>query len=206
MSTQQQRQEWRELAAAATPGEWDGTFGVVKVRGETIFVGRLGPQAHHDAAFIAAARAAVPALLADVDALQAEAARAYQRGWDDANRTAEALHVDLTQEDADNTAARQNAWQGDKIRALTQERDALAAELERVRAEAAQDRRAGANKLAQADAEIDGLRAQLERVRAQVADYIRQENEAADDERYNSMFRAPMFDDDSAHTPTPGTR
>ena len=69
MSTEQERQEWRELAAAATPGEWF-------YRSQCIYGGivlacviPIRDNADADAAFIAAARTAVPALLADVDAL-----------------------------------------------------------------------------------------------------------------------------------------
>lgn len=76
-STQQQRQEWRELEAAATPGEWEikshGSAGLAITTGkyERVFtVARIFEW--DNAAFIAAARAAVPALLADVDALTQE--------------------------------------------------------------------------------------------------------------------------------------
>jgi vacuolar-type H+-ATPase subunit I/STV1 len=51
--------------------------------------------------------------------------------------------------------------------------------------------------LKESEAERDALAAELAQVRAQlatatdtIADYIRAENEAADDERYNAMFRA----------------
>jgi len=93
MSTQQQRQEWRDDADE-----------LAKRAPMTPFVG-----------LAIDCSAAIVALLADVDALQAE-------------------------------------------------REALAAELARVRGEAADDRRAGATKLMQADAEIDGLRAQVARL------------------------------------------
>ena len=86
MSTQEQRAEWRELAAAATPGEWYKRDEGVWLKNELQYVynaivttdeadiAALGAEdsCHADAAFIAAARAAVPALLADVDALTQE--------------------------------------------------------------------------------------------------------------------------------------
>lgn len=84
MSTQEQRQQWRELADAATPGEWmlgytcgwaDGApYTNVNVETIDATIAGLGEQDEctADAAFIVAARAAVPALLADVDALTAE--------------------------------------------------------------------------------------------------------------------------------------
>ena len=86
MSTQQQRQEWRELAAAATPGEWVPTWNWEHTESYEIPISAWGegptrygselsqcaPQAEADAAFIAAARSAVPQLLADGDALTQE--------------------------------------------------------------------------------------------------------------------------------------
>ena len=115
MTTQEQRQQWRALAQAATPGEWwveqhsgilhDGTPSTCAVlTSDEYDMASFGDdeQAMFDAVFIAAARTAVPQLLADVDA-------------------------------------------------LTQERDALAAELARVRGE-----------LAQAELEISGIAADLD--------------------------------------------
>ena len=76
MSTQQQRQEWRELAAALVPGDWNVRPDThLVVRGPWIVVSVSlsdADETQATAAFIAAARAAVPALLADVDALSAE--------------------------------------------------------------------------------------------------------------------------------------
>ncbi len=111
MSTQQQRQEWRELAAAATPGEWTYIETASKWRIESDENGLIVDAFAMDTAdarFIAAARAAVPALLADVDALTAE-------------RDAANVSCKAALRDAAN---------------MRRERDALAAELERVRAQA----------------------------------------------------------------------
>jgi hypothetical protein len=90
MSTAEQRQEWARLAEAATPGEWRAT-NEVETRGnpfafylfvaaDDIFHTMCGGQyeshsATANALFIAASRAAVPALLADVDRLTQFAAR-----------------------------------------------------------------------------------------------------------------------------------
>ena len=83
MVTEQQAQEWRELAEAATPGPWWITknpefFAVVASHpvevGDTFIAvvdGELSKDSEHDAAFIAAARTAVPALLAERDDLAA---------------------------------------------------------------------------------------------------------------------------------------
>jgi hypothetical protein len=78
MSTEQQRQQWRELAAAATPGDWQfGGYHDLDDYDVHVFDGDnvtyIAQSCYDiDAYFIAAARAAVPQLLADVDALQAE--------------------------------------------------------------------------------------------------------------------------------------
>ncbi len=127
MSTEQQRQQWQELAAAATPGEW----GYDKLQWQCVISApnRVIASAHPystvgddapNAAFIAAARAAVPQLLADVDALQAER-DAYARNLADAQS-------DIAAEVAERER-------------VAAERDALAAELERVRAQLAESER-----------------------------------------------------------------
>jgi len=78
MSTEQQRQQWQELAAAATPGDWQfGGYHDLDDYDVHVFDGDnvtyIAQSCYDiDAYFIAAARAAVPQLLADVDALQAE--------------------------------------------------------------------------------------------------------------------------------------
>jgi hypothetical protein len=88
MTTQEQRAEWSALAQAATPGEWAANtvrdtrldIDVVWVENSMASIVWCGAanrlDVHANAAFIAAARAAVPALLADVDALTAENANA----------------------------------------------------------------------------------------------------------------------------------
>ncbi len=40
--------------------------------------------------------------------------------------------------------------------------------------------------------EVERLQGELATTRVTIADYIRAENEAADDERYNDMFRAQV--------------
>lgn len=125
MSTQQQRQEWRELAEALVPGEWNVRPDThLVVRGPWIVVSVSlsdAAETQATAAFIAAAREAVPQLLADVDALQAErdalAAELAERTTV-TEQISMALHVRDTQ-----------------LTAAIAERDALAAELERVRAQ-----------------------------------------------------------------------
>ena len=85
MSTEQQRQAWRELDAARTPGEWEarqhnvigfGAETVLYVEKDGDLVADCGPAdlpiAAADAAFIAASSTAVPAMLADVDRLNRE--------------------------------------------------------------------------------------------------------------------------------------
>jgi hypothetical protein len=85
MSTAEQRQEWARLAGAATPGVWtveqhsgilhEGTPSTCAVlTTEEYDLASFGDseQAMFDSAFIAASRAAVPALLADVERLTAE--------------------------------------------------------------------------------------------------------------------------------------
>lgn len=94
MMTDEQLQEWSVLAEAATPGPWksgwnwqdtisDGKSawgeGPVHV-GEKL--SQVAPQAIADAAFIAAAREAVPALVAEVRRLRAELAAAQAVAWE----------------------------------------------------------------------------------------------------------------------------
>jgi hypothetical protein len=75
MSTAEQRQEWARLAEAATPGEWVASFGVTwdvvvgKLKKVITRTSGINNNTRADAAFIAASRTAVPALLADVDRL-----------------------------------------------------------------------------------------------------------------------------------------
>jgi hypothetical protein len=82
MSTEQQRQEWARLAEAATPGEWvveqhsgilhegaPSTCAVLTTEEYDLASFGDSEQAMFDATFIAASRAAIPALLADVDRL-----------------------------------------------------------------------------------------------------------------------------------------
>lgn len=64
MISDEQAAEWRELADAATEGPWDT---------DRLFIAHN--HAAEDAAFIAAARTAVPALLAERERLTAEAER-----------------------------------------------------------------------------------------------------------------------------------
>ena len=85
--------DWRRLAEAATEGPWvvdegygtsfDGTNSTVlyvaSAADRSSYIASLGSPIYgdhgdHDAQFIAAARSAVPALLADLDRLQAELA------------------------------------------------------------------------------------------------------------------------------------
>lgn len=82
-----QLEEWRAIAGAATVGPWLRVREEVrtkKIVGEELIAdcgGRdLDPhEIHSNAAFIAAARTAVPALLAEVERLQTELEREYER-------------------------------------------------------------------------------------------------------------------------------
>lgn len=73
MITQRKLDEWRELADAATPGKWGARLDVFAVM-HPVFAGHRiatrgafdDAQAQVDAAFIASAREAVPALLDEV--------------------------------------------------------------------------------------------------------------------------------------------
>lgn len=72
-----QEQEWRDLAEKATPGPWtweDGPATLYSGRGPFHdLLGRLEPDwnGQNNLDFIAAARSAVPALLAEVERLRA---------------------------------------------------------------------------------------------------------------------------------------
>jgi hypothetical protein len=74
MIAQQQLQKWRRLADAATPGEWWTELRFVFAQdGEMVAAGEgLSDDKIANAAFIAAAREAVPALLDEVARLRAE--------------------------------------------------------------------------------------------------------------------------------------
>lgn len=180
MSTQQQRQEWRELAAAAAPGEWiyDKLQWQCVVSAPNQVIASMHPYSNvgddePNAAFIAAARVAVPALLADVDALTQER-DAYARNLADAQS-------DIAAEIAErNTLANDRA---EHIARLAQERDALAAELERVRAQLDAVPLRAIRKVCNA-AELDGY----------TNDDV--------DEWLGELEWARQ----QAHTPTPGTR
>jgi len=79
--TRDELQAIKALADAATPGEWvQGEFTGLTVRHDGANICTLGAvtdeHAFYDAAFIAAARAAVPALVAEVERLQTELAAA----------------------------------------------------------------------------------------------------------------------------------
>jgi hypothetical protein len=79
MITSEQLQHWRALAEAATPGPWEGesvwsddsdSYYVAVADGRGLLDTYISIS-DADAAFIAAARTAVPALLAEVERLQA---------------------------------------------------------------------------------------------------------------------------------------
>lgn len=77
MVTPEQIAEWRRLAEAATPGPWSAPVetGPTEVHGATpVAITSLvhSVAEKHDARFIAAAREAVPALLAEVERLRAD--------------------------------------------------------------------------------------------------------------------------------------
>lgn len=86
MTTKEQREEWRRLEQAATPGEWAARprgivhCGLVSVDLEPgigvvhVYRNKNDALRRNNAAFIAAARTAVPLLLAQVEALEADAA------------------------------------------------------------------------------------------------------------------------------------
>jgi hypothetical protein len=78
-TTPQQRAEWAALAEAATPGPWEAVQGASAgwwvEQPNTATIADIdidySGQPDADAAFIAAAREAVPALLADLEAVEA---------------------------------------------------------------------------------------------------------------------------------------
>jgi len=128
MTTQEQRQQWSALAQAATPGEWkpriselttdhevtvyDADYdctGVVAVCNSGLRYDDNEPNAR----FIAAARTAVPQLLADVDALTQER--------DEARRLLKQVEGDYITRGISLKAANRAATE------LQAERDALAA-------------------------------------------------------------------------------
>lgn len=200
MSTERQRQEWRALEQAATPGEWfveyrDASFydgeqfinAVVTTGTDDIAGTGAEEQCHADAAFIAAARTAVPALLADVDALTAKVARLMAAGLDMQEQR------DGWQEEAGN--ARLERDKAREIadlhiadsRRMARERDALAAELERVRAQLDAVPVGAINTVTHAAVHAYDMRGDRQDVTA-ITTWLRQ--------------REPQ----AAHTPTPGTR
>ena len=122
------------MDAARTPGEWEARqHNVIRFGAETVLyvekdgdlVADCGPAdlpiAAADAAFIAAASTAVPALLADVERLTGER---------DSLASRTALANVIAQRDAANMWC--NEWKR-RADAATAERDALAAELATVR-------------------------------------------------------------------------
>jgi hypothetical protein len=72
--TDAQLQEWQALADAATPGTWGKEYSAVTANERITHIAHADPMGNGeaDAAFIAAARAAVPALLAEVQRLRAQ--------------------------------------------------------------------------------------------------------------------------------------
>jgi hypothetical protein len=159
MSTAEQRQEWARLAEAATPGEWEirnhGSAGSAIVTGEYERVFTVARTFEHEnAAFIAASRTAVPALLADVDRLTAERDAAYR------------LLEGLTPGGSEFYDSPQNCaeWAMDRMRNVMEQvkaRKAAEAERDELAGQLAEDRRSAATKLAQADAQHNALLAIL---------------------------------------------
>jgi len=139
MSTPEQRAEWSALAQAATPGEWAANtvrdtrldIDVVWVENSMVSIVWCGAanrlDVHANAAFIAAARAAVPQLLADVDALTQER-DALARMLDAEMLRRQDAESDILRLTEDDT---QSAFE--RTAALRADRAALAAELARVR-------------------------------------------------------------------------
>jgi hypothetical protein len=135
MMDKEQMQEWARLEQAAAPGEWEhvpaaqGWAFVRDADGNTI---ASVPNANN-AAFICAARTAVPALLSEVERLTAERARLMEAGRDMQEQR------DGWKEEAETARAQTDAiaaeWQAenDKLNACRKERDALAGQLAKVR-------------------------------------------------------------------------
>lgn len=101
MISKEQRAEWRKLAEAATPGPWDRGYnnsGFCAVLAESGFVAEMGvgpgSSSADDAAFIAAARDAVPALL---DAFE-EALRLLELTYDHCPHGALQEHEEAVEE------------------------------------------------------------------------------------------------------------
>lgn len=71
----------RELAAAATPGPWvqSGAMGIHTERGDCVALTHFGRARKADSLFIAAARTAIPSLLARVADLERELDAASRR-------------------------------------------------------------------------------------------------------------------------------
>jgi predicted RNase H-like nuclease (RuvC/YqgF family) len=143
MSTAEQRQEWARLAEAATPGEWEHeSASCVIWDSEGEEVGQIWSR--DNMAFVIVARAAVPALLADVDRLTGDNA-ALSEALDTAllhlkesEAERDALAGQLRQlrydYDQDLSAARKysaedRVFAADELAQVKRERDALAAEL-----------------------------------------------------------------------------
>jgi len=141
MTTQEQRQQWSALAQAATPGEWkpriselttdhevtvyDADYdctGVVAVCNSGLRYDDNEPNAR----FIAAARTAVPQLLADVDALTQER-DAYARMLDAEMLRRQDAESDILRLTEDDT---QSAFE--RTAALRAERDAAYRAIERM--------------------------------------------------------------------------
>jgi hypothetical protein len=167
MSTEEQRQEWARLAEAATTAPWiieagdySGSNWLVASLGASciddkcytvttdhIHASELEGDAKTDAEFIAASRAAVPELLADVDRLTGDNA-ALSEALDTA-----LLHLKESEAERDALAAKLYYEQGmgaglkdegDTLRAavkrLVAERDALAGQLAEAQAVAAREK------------------------------------------------------------------
>jgi hypothetical protein len=78
--TPEQRAEWRALADAATEGPWEDADGIVyRARQGRALAELLGTGRSENAAFIAAAREAVLALLDALDAAEAEVERLTEK-------------------------------------------------------------------------------------------------------------------------------
>ena len=167
-------QEWRELAEAATPGPWSPVTRISGLGVETFdslrvcHVGESTDEYMHDATFIAASRTAVPALLAEVDALAAQRDNAYR------------LLEGLTPGGSEFYNSPQNCAQfaQSRMSSVTQiakernelraERDALRRELEETRC-VRKDRFVELGEFTAMRAERDALAAEVATLRAQLA-------------------------------------